>query len=139
MFEINIDKISPKPDVSEEQLTLLANKTEGFSGSDIAVLCRDAVMEPVRRCQDAQEFQEVEVEDDEGNKLKKLMPCAPGTKGGIKMTLMQLAETRGPEMLIAPPVNYRDFDKTLLRCKPSVSEGDLQEFQDFTNNYGQEG
>ena len=26
-------------------------------------------------------------------------------------------------------VNYRDFDKTLLRCKPSVSEDDLKEFQ----------
>ncbi|KAJ1491812.1 hypothetical protein T484DRAFT_1773605, partial [Baffinella frigidus] len=66
-------------------------------------------------------------------------------------------------------VNYRDFDKTLLRCRPSVSEDDLKEFQsglrqdckpsvseddfkepsvpeddlkefqDFTNNYGQDG
>jgi vacuolar protein-sorting-associated protein 4 len=38
---------------------LLAKKTEGFSGSDLSVLVRDALMEPVRKVQLATHFKKV--------------------------------------------------------------------------------
>ena len=56
-------------------LQTLVSRTDGFSGSDIAVLIRDAVMEPVRRCQDAQAFKRVMVKNHEGVEEEKLMPC----------------------------------------------------------------
>jgi vacuolar protein-sorting-associated protein 4 len=47
----------------------LAKKTEGFSGSDIAILIRDSVFEPVRRLQIADRFKKVD---------GKYVPCKPG-------------------------------------------------------------
>ena len=38
---------------------LLAEKTEGFSGSDIAVVVRDALMQPIRKVQCATHFKPV--------------------------------------------------------------------------------
>ena len=35
-------------DTSEEQITEISNNTEGYSGSDMANLCKAAVMGPIR-------------------------------------------------------------------------------------------
>ena len=42
--------------LEEEDFDFFAKKTEMFSGSDIAILIRDAVYEPVRRLQTATHF-----------------------------------------------------------------------------------
>jgi vacuolar protein-sorting-associated protein 4 len=144
MVEIHVAKIQPPPELTNENYDELAARTEGFSGSDISILIRDAIMEPVRRCQDAVAFKWIEVEvpgkDDEPPQMvKKLQPCAPSTPDALNMSLMELASQYGPEKLIAPPVTYNDFSKTLERCKPSVSQEDLQEFQKFTQDFGQDG
>ena len=51
MFEIHVSKIRPPPELVPANFEELASRTEGFSGSDISILVRDAIMEPVRRCQ----------------------------------------------------------------------------------------
>lgn len=51
MVEIHVKKIVPPPEMTAEQLEDLAEKTDGFSGSDITIMVREAIMEPVRRCQ----------------------------------------------------------------------------------------
>lgn len=40
---------SNKHSISEQDLIKLGNSTEGYSGSDISILVRDAVYEPVRK------------------------------------------------------------------------------------------
>ncbi|EKX33345.1 vacuolar protein sorting protein 4 [Guillardia theta CCMP2712] len=139
LLDIHLSKMDPKPGLEHEQLQTLVSRTDGFSGSDIAVLIRDAVMEPVRRCQDAQAFKRVMVKNPEGVEEEKLMPCSPSDPDGEEMTIMDLAKNNLADKLVAPPVSYRDFEKTLARCKPSVSLNDLQEFEKFTKEYGQEG
>lgn len=42
--------------ITEVQLRDLAERTEGFSGSDIAVLVKDTVFEPVRKLMNARRF-----------------------------------------------------------------------------------
>ena len=37
----------------------LANRTDGFSGSDVSILVRDALMQPVRKVQSATHFKKV--------------------------------------------------------------------------------
>mmetsp|Transcript_49917 Transcript_49917/g.118316 ORF Transcript_49917/g.118316 Transcript_49917/m.118316 type:complete len:443 (+) Transcript_49917:293-1621(+) len=142
MFEIKLNKIAPPADITGEQLEILTQRTEGYSGSDITVVFRDAIMEPVRRCQDAQAFKWVDVavpDSETGETEKRLMPCSPGFDGCIEMNIMTLAKEYGPEKLVAPPVTFRDFEKTLQRCRPSVSEDDLAEFEKFTKEFGQDG
>jgi SpoVK/Ycf46/Vps4 family AAA+-type ATPase len=38
-------------DITDEQFDELGHRTEGYSGSDIAVVVREALMEPLRKCQ----------------------------------------------------------------------------------------
>ena len=37
----------------------LANRTDGFSGADVSILVRDALMQPVRKVQSATHFKKV--------------------------------------------------------------------------------
>ena len=55
--------------LSDSDYDEFAKRTEQFSGSDIAILVRDAVYEPVRRLQTAKKFKEVN---------GKYVPCKPG-------------------------------------------------------------
>lgn len=45
--------------LKEEDFKELARRTEGFSGADISVLVRDALMQPVRKVQSATHFKKV--------------------------------------------------------------------------------
>lgn len=41
---------------------------------------------------------------------------------------------------VAPPlISMRDFEKVLLRARPTVSQKDLKVFEDFTKEFGEEG
>lgn len=54
MFRIHIG--STPNNLSDKDFEELASHTEGFSGSDISVVVRDALYEPVRTCQSATHF-----------------------------------------------------------------------------------
>lgn len=57
MFELNIG--DTPHELSPADFTSLAQQTEGYSGSDIAVIVRDALMQPVRRVLAATHFRPV--------------------------------------------------------------------------------
>lgn len=52
-----------KNTVTEEQWVELGNASEGYSGSDIAIVVNEALMMPVRRCQTAKRFKPCQKED----------------------------------------------------------------------------
>ena len=88
MVQLNIGTTPCK--LVQKDYRLLASKTEGFSGSDIAVLVRDALMEPVRKVQMATHFKEVMAPSrtDANVLTKHLTPCSPGDAGAIEMSWM---------------------------------------------------
>jgi len=45
----------------------------------------------------------------------------------------------GADKLVAPPVTFGDFQKTLSTCKASVGPEQLEEFEKFTRSFGQDG
>jgi vacuolar protein-sorting-associated protein 4 len=57
IFKMNIGN-TPNS-LTEEDMKVLAKRTERFSGADIAVLVRDALMQPVRKVQSATHFRKV--------------------------------------------------------------------------------
>jgi vacuolar protein-sorting-associated protein 4 len=124
MFQIHIG--STPHSLTEQDLRVLAETTDGYSGSDIAVLVRNALMEPVRKCQNATHF--VLVPGD------KWTPCSPGEKGAVAMELMQIPGDK----LIPPVVTMRDFERAMLTARPSVSKEDLKEYVKFTEDFGSE-
>ena len=74
----------------------LARATEGFSGADLSIFVRDAVMQPVRDCQAATHFSK-------GND-GMFSPCLPSAPGAQKMTMIQVPAA-GEWLCTAPPIS----------------------------------
>eukprot|EP01089_Gocevia_fonbrunei_P012040 TRINITY_DN2743_c0_g1_i1.p1 TRINITY_DN2743_c0_g1~~TRINITY_DN2743_c0_g1_i1.p1 ORF type:complete len:397 (-),score=111.95 TRINITY_DN2743_c0_g1_i1:6-1196(-) len=113
----------------EKDIDLLTNKTEGFSGSDISDLCRDALMQPVRQCMKNKIWKEIKLNNGE----EKIVPCKKNESGSFEMDMMQLSD---PAKLILPPVKKDDFFEALKKAKPSVNNKDLKEFEEWTHQFG---
>lgn len=54
MFKLHIG--STPHTLTEQDIRVLAAKTEGYSGADISIVVRDALMEPIRKLQSATHF-----------------------------------------------------------------------------------
>lgn len=114
--------------LSEEQLEEIAEQTEQFSGSDIATLTKDAIMAPLRKCQDAEKF----LQTPHGT----FVPTYASDPKGIKMTMYTMDD---PSKLEAPVVCVEDFYSALTKCKATVAKSDLAKYDDWTEEFGQEG
>lgn len=116
--------------LTPDDMQRIAVRAEGFSGADMGILVRDAIFEPVRRCQRAKTFKSI-MKDGK----KYWQPCSPGDPQAVAMTLMDVK----PEELLEPEVLTADFEGALEKCRPSVSQGDLKAQEEFTAQYGMEG
>uniref|UniRef100_A0A060T4M9 Vacuolar protein sorting-associated protein 4 n=1 Tax=Blastobotrys adeninivorans TaxID=409370 RepID=A0A060T4M9_BLAAD len=125
MFKLNVG--DTPCNLNQHDYRVLAEMTDGYSGHDVAVAVRDALMEPVRKIQSATHF----VRTPEG----KLTPCSPGKEGAIEMTWMQV----GSDELEEPPLTVKDFIKALKNTRPTVNASDIEKQVEFTKDFGQEG
>jgi len=107
--------------------TKLGETTEGYSGSDISVLVREALMEPVRLCQRSKFFR--------CDKYGKWHPCNEGDMLAKKMTIYDVPKN----MLAVPPVTLDDFTSVITRCHASVAPSELKQFEKWTEEFGEEG
>jgi vacuolar protein-sorting-associated protein 4 len=114
-----------KHTLTDQDFDEFAKRTENFSGSDIAILVRDAVYEPVRRLQTATKFKQVD---------GKYVPCRPG-EDGEPGNWMSFPKDKVDIGLIT----REDFDSALKRTKPSVDQTQLKEYEEFTQTFGQDG
>jgi vacuolar protein-sorting-associated protein 4 len=112
------------------------------------VMVKEALMEPVRRCQRAKQFI---LKDGKYYPCEKYPSCCycppklttdpPGMKyncekcGARRMSLWDV----NPEMLDAPPVEYRDFQMVMNHSHSTVSQDELKKFQEWTAMFGQDG
>lgn len=136
MFELHMGNL--KHNIHTTQFRELAEKTDGYSGADISIVVRDAMMQPVRKVQQATHFKTVTgPSPTDPNVIMDdlLTPCSPGEPGALEMTWMQVPG----EKLLEPVVNMTDMLRSLATSKPTVNAGDLKKFEDFTRDFGQEG
>jgi len=136
MFQIHLGKTPNK--ITNEQFKQLGEITENYSGSDISIIVRDAMMQPVRAVQTATHFKKVSGPDrDDPSKIVHdyLTPCSPGDPDAIEMTWIEVEGSKLKE----PEITYNDFLKSLKSSKPSVGLGDIQQHIKFTEDFGQEG
>lgn len=136
--------------ITEAQFQAIGAQAEGYSGSDIGIVVREALMEPLRKCQAAKQF----IPDKNG----MLSPCeeypncpycpmalstsppeslkAPCKRcNAIRMTLYDVPS----EKLFVPLVTAEDFNKALSRAHSSVAASELERFVQWTEEFGQEG
>jgi vacuolar protein-sorting-associated protein 4 len=81
MFKVHIG--DTPHDLTEADFKILAERTDGFTGSDIAVAVRDALYEPVRTCQVATHFKQVP--DPAGTHPYLWVPCSPGDPDEVNL------------------------------------------------------
>ena len=115
-------------DLTDEQFTILGNLTEGYSGSDIYNLTQDAIYGPLRKCQRATHFKQLD--------QNHIVPCSPSDPGAMEM---KINDIKNPESLVAPVVTFEDFILSLQKMKPTVSKDDLKRQDEFTREFGTEG
>ncbi|KAK4132695.1 AAA-domain-containing protein [Trichocladium antarcticum] len=113
-----------------EDFRELARAAEGYSGSDVAIVVQDALMQPVRMIQQATHFKKVTVDGKE-----KLTPCSPGDPAAIEMTWEKVPS----EDLLEPLVEKKDFIRAIKSSRPTVSETDLTRNEEWTSEFGSEG
>ncbi|KAI9295988.1 AAA-domain-containing protein [Neoconidiobolus thromboides FSU 785] len=135
MFQLHVGNTPCQ--LTPKDYKYLAENTNGFSGSDIAVIVRDALMEPVRKVQMATHFKQVSAPDRMDETQTKLYwtPCSPGDKEAVNKTWMDL---KGDE-LMEPPLTIYDFIKAVKVARPTVSAEDQKQHTKFTSDFGQEG
>lgn len=129
MFEINVGDIPCT--LSKEDYRSLGQMTEGYSGSDIAVAVKDALMEPIRKIQMATHFKNISEDPDK----KIYTPCSPGDHAAIEMSWVDIEA----DELQEPDLTIKDFLKAIKTTRPTVNEEDLHKQEEFTRDFGQEG
>jgi len=135
--------------LTEDEFDKTGEITEGSSGADIKILVKEALMQPLRRCQKAKQF----YIDDEGfykpcEKYPACSSCPPKLSsdppgkdytcnvcGAMRMSLWDVPT----EKLKAPEVLYSDFKTVMKSSVSSVSPEELERFREWTKLFGQDG
>jgi len=136
MFKLNLGETAHS--LTEENFRDLGQRTDGYSGADIAIVVRDALMQPVRKVQTATHFKKVTGPSrSDPNKIVHdlLEPCSPGEPGAMEMTWV----TVPGEKLKEPVVSFQDMLRSLATQKPTVNAEDMKKLEDFRNDFGQDG
>ena len=79
-----------------------------YSGADISIVVRDALMQPVRKVQQATHFKRVKGQSPKDPTLivnDLLEPCSPGDDGAMAMSWMDVPEDKLKEPIV-----------TMVRC-----------------------
>lgn len=124
--------------ISDENLKELAKRTEGYSGADISIVVRDALMQPVRLVQSATHFVRTSGPSpvDPSKTMNDLLtPCSPSTPGAREMNFMDVPSDK----LLEPPVSMNHILKSLETSKPTVNDDDMVKLRKFMEDFGQEG
>lgn len=106
MFKLHIGTTPHQ--LTEADIRVLASKTEGYSGADISIVVRDALMEPIRKLQSATHFKKVRgpsLADKSVIVDDLLVPCSPGDRGAMEMSWTDIPADKLPE----PPVTIVSF------------------------------
>ncbi|KAI0685551.1 AAA-domain-containing protein [Cytidiella melzeri] len=119
-------------ELSQKDFRLLAEKTEGYSGSDISTVVRDALMQPVRKVLSATHFKQAPSEI-EGK--VKWTPCSPGDPAAQEKSWTDIES----DELLEPPLRVNDFLKSLETTRPTVTADDIRKHDEWTKDSGAEG
>ncbi|CAB0035598.1 unnamed protein product [Trichogramma brassicae] len=136
MFKLHLGNTSHT--LVDEDFKKLASMTEGYSGADISIIVRDALMQPVRQVQTATHFKKVRGPSPKDNSIivdDLLTPCSPGDPAAIEMNWMEVPGDK----LFEPPVTLKDMLKSLSTTRPTINEEDMSRLDKFKADFGQEG
>ncbi|KAF8236954.1 AAA-domain-containing protein [Tricholoma matsutake] len=133
MFQLHVGD-TPN-ELTQKDFRLLAEKTEGYSGSDISIIVRDALMQPVRKVISATHFRRVRDPTSDSVEMTKWTPCSPGDPAAEEKSWSVVESNE----LLEPPLRIADFLKSLDSTRPTVTEKDIQRHEEWTKDSGNDG
>ncbi|ELP85005.1 vacuolar protein sorting-associating protein 4A, putative [Entamoeba invadens IP1] len=135
MIKWNLGKLPNS--LTDQDFKKLGEETKLYSGSDIAILCKDAIYQPVRTLQAATHFKYITGKSPITGEMRNdlITPCSPGDFGAIEMNWKQVEGSK----LIVPPVTMMDFLKSIRNSRSSVSMDDVDKHKDWAEQFGQDG
>ena len=149
MFKVHLG--NTENNLSPEEFLDLGDKSGGYSGSDISVVVREALMEPLRKCQVAKQFYEdatsgmlspcydypacpeCPIELSDGPKLPQFAKCSECH--AVRMNLYDVPS----EKLEVPTITFQDFVRALSKAHASVGNDELGQYEKWTQEFGQDG
>ncbi|KAI9031219.1 P-loop containing nucleoside triphosphate hydrolase protein [Hyaloraphidium curvatum] len=129
MFRIHIGNTPVK--MGTDDFKDLARLTEGYSGSDIAVVVRDALMQPVRKVQNSTHFRYLPSPTNPGQKM--ITPCRPTDSGAVAMSWVDIPDDIE---LLEPEITKEDFVDAIKRAKRSTNQDDIDKQIKWTEEFG---
>ena len=136
IFEIHIGNTPTL--LSPHDFDTLAQKTDGYSGANIGIVVREALMMPLRKIQNSTHLKQVSGTSPTDPSVMAndlLTPCGPCEPGAMEMSWMEVPSDK----LLEPKITLQDFLKSLQNTRPTVTAADLTRFEEFTRNFGEEG
>ncbi|KAJ7909496.1 P-loop containing nucleoside triphosphate hydrolase protein [Mycena leptocephala] len=131
MFELHVGETPCE--LTRQDYQSLAEKTEGYSGADVSIVVRDALMQPIRKFISATHFKPVPSADsDDQEGPMKWMSCSPGDADAVEKSWSDLA----PDELFEPKLTLKDFTNALASVRPSVVEADIERHAQWTKDFG---
>jgi len=101
-----------------------AKKTEGYSGADLAIIINRAKMTPLKVVESSTHFKRGEND--------RYVPCSPGDADAIEMTWNDIPHDK----LKLLPVTSKDYLGSIQETKPSVDQGGLARYEEWTRDFG---
>jgi len=113
--------------VSDAELELVADSTEGYSSADIKTCCQDVANALLPKLESSTHFQQLP----DG----RYLPCSPGAPGAIEKT----GDVPPEEKMILPAITLRDLMNAIQTTSPSVDPATLERYEEFTRQMGMSG
>jgi vacuolar protein-sorting-associated protein 4 len=130
MFQLHVGDTPHQ--VTQKDFRRLADKTHGYSGSDISIVVRDALMQPVRKVIRATHFKHVKDPTSNSEELTKWTPCSSGDPSAVEMSWSDIES----DQLLEPALKIDDFLNSLDSVRPTVTENDIQRHENWTKESG---
>lgn len=112
--------------MSEEDWTVLGEQTEGYSGSDLANLTLESLFCPIRELQTSKKWKQ---KDDQ------FVPCKEDEDADLKASIVEI-----PADKVRPrEVTLNDFLSALKTHRKTVTQEEIQKFENFTRSMGEQG
>ncbi|CAK67550.1 unnamed protein product (macronuclear) [Paramecium tetraurelia] len=114
-----------------DQFKCLAEKLEGYSGSDIINFIKEAQSEQIRAIQKATHFKKQFTQNQ-----TKYMVCSLNDPEAEEMTLMDIPSG---QLLLNENISYSDFLAVLPNLKRDITQQQLMEYKNWTDQFGYQG
>lgn len=116
------------PNLNRDEIVKLAEKTAGFSGSELITLVKDALMEPIREIQKSTHFKKISVNDSNEDIYE---PCKSTDPQAFEKKLEDFKENE----LRFRQITIDDLFNVLNKTSPCTSKKELEKYEDFYQSF----